>query len=235
MLYINENNSRESIMNKIIITLLVGILGLNIYGFVIKDHWSLQDVVTTSPKTSKSCANLNETETFSCLKSVADDGVANGNDLMLLGQLYLYGMGTEVDMNQALSMFEKSVVADQNSDAMRLLGDQYVGNDLLSAKYWYARATQNGDVDASMKLAKIYRYGAEKEQDPEAAFALYKFVADKGSLDAQYELALMYATGTGIEPNVDRSIFMLERPCKQGHAPSCELLTQIQALKANVQ
>lgn len=218
-------------MNKIIVGLLVGILGINIYGFFVKDLDLL--VIEDPVKTSESCANLNENETFSCLKEVELAGSANGNDLMLLGQLYLYGMGTEIDMPKAKGMFEKSIVADQNSEAMRLLGDLSLKDDILSAKYWYTRAAKNNDLDAAMKLANIYRYGHEKDLDPEVALVLYKQVADSGSLAAQYEMALMYATGEGVTPNIDRSIFMLERPCEQGHAPSCDLLKQIQTLKAN--
>lgn len=175
-------------MNKIIVGLLVGILGINIYGFFLKDSDLL--VMEAPIKTSESCANLNEGDTFSCLKDVEVAGAATGNDLMLLGQLYLYGMGTEIDFPMAKSMFEKSIVTDQNSDAMRLLGDLSLQEDILSAKYWYTRAAKNGDLEAAMKLANIYRYGHEKDLDPEAAMVLYKQVADGGSLVAQYEMAL---------------------------------------------
>lgn len=218
-------------MNKIIVGLLVGILGINIYGVFFKDLGSLGFDVPS--KTSESCVNLSEIETFSCLKEVEALGYSTGNDLMLLGQLYLYGVGTETDINQAREMFEKSVVTDQNSYAMRFLGDLAVKNDLLSAKYWYTRAAQKNDLDAAIKLASIYRYGNEKDLYPEAALLLYKQVADSGSLEAQYEVALMYAMGEGVEPNIDRSIFILEGTCDQGHALSCELLQQIQILRAN--
>ena len=219
-------------MNKIIVGLLIGILGVNIYGFFLKDLDTLGFNIPSN-KTSKSCINLSEIETFSCLKEVEVLGYSTGNDLMLLGQLYLYGIGTEIDINQAKAMFEKSVVTDQNINAMHFLGDLAVKKDLLSAKYWYTRAAQKNDLDAAIKLASIYRYGNEKDLDPEAALLLYKQVADSGSLDAHYELALMYAMGEGVEPNIDRSIFILEGTCDQVHALSCELLQQIQRLKAN--
>lgn len=217
-------------MNRIIVALLVLVLGINIYGFFLKDSDLLMnnDLVI---KTSESCANLNEVDTFSCLKEIELEGNANGNDLMLLGQLHRYGMGTIVDLPKAISLFEKSVVADQNSDAMRLLGDIFVNNDLVSAKYWYARAAKNSDIESTIKLANIYRYGKEKDLNPEEALRLYKKAADLGSLDAQYEAALMYAMGVGISPNLDRSIFMFEGLCDKNHADSCALQSKILELK----
>ncbi len=218
-------------MNKIIIGLLVGILSINIYGFVFKDSSFLE--LDVPRKTFEDCVNLNEVETFSCLKELEALGYSTGNDLMLLGQLYLYGIGTEIDVNQARDMFEKSVIVDQNINAMRLLGDLAVNNDLLSAKYWYSRASQKNDLDAAAKLASIYRYGDEKDLDLDAALLLYKQIADSGSLDAHYEIALMYATGEGVEPNISQSLFMLGGSCEKGHALSCDLLQQIQRLRAN--
>lgn len=229
--YINDIYWRDEMMNKIIIGLLVGILGINIYGFFLKDLDLL--VINERVKTSESCANLNDEATFSCLKAVEVAGSATGNDLMLLGQFYLYGIGIDIDTAQARGMFERSVTIDKNSNSMRLLGDLSMEEDLLSAKYWYSRAAESNDLDAAIKLASIYRYGNDKDLDSEAALLLYKQVADSGSLAAQYELALMYAMGEGVEPNIDRSIFMLEITCDKEHVPSCELLQQIQRLKAN--
>lgn len=219
-------------MNRIIVALLVLVLGINIYGFFLKDSDLLMNN-DLAVMTSESCINLNEVETFSCLKEIELQGNANGNDLMLLGQLHRYGMGTIVDLPQAILMFEKSVVADQNSDAMRLLGDIFVNNDndLVSAKYWYARAAKNNDIESAIKLANIYRYGKEKDVNPEEALRLYKKAADLGSLDAQYEAALMYAMGVGISPNLDRSIFMFEGLCDKNHADSCALQSKILELK----
>lgn len=219
-------------MNKTILTLLVAILGLNIFEFYLKDHLDLS-FEKPPLKDSTSCVNLNEKETFSCLETVVAEGEVKGNDLFLLGQMYLYGMGTNSDAVNAVKLLERSAVEFENDEAMVMLGNLTIEQDPLAGKYWYSRAAKQNNLEGQLKLANIYRHGNEKEQNPELAIDLYKAAANQGSLDAQYELALMYAMGVGVKPNLDRSIFMLEMPCDRGHAESCALLSKIQELKRN--
>lgn len=215
-----------------ILALLVAILGLNIFDIFLKDNLDL--TFEKAPlKDSTSCVNLNERETFACIDEVITLGTADGNDLYLLGQMYLYGMGTDVDAHKGRQLLERSAVEFENDEAMVILGNLSVNNDLLAAKYWYSRAAKQDNLEGQLKLANIYRHGAEKDQEPELAVELYKSASNQGSLDAQYELALMYAMGVGVEPNLDRSLFMLEAPCDRGHADSCALLKKIQELKRN--
>lgn len=228
--FIVEN---REMMNKSILVLLLSILGLNIFDIFIKDNIDLTFAEEAPLKDSKSCVNLDEKGTFSCLSEVVTLGTADGNDLLLLGQMYLYGMGVNADSEKAISLFETSAIDKNNDEAMALLGDLHVKTDMLAAKYWYARSAKSANLDAQLKLANIYRHGAEVDQNPAAAFELYKEAASKGSFDAQYELALMYAMGIAVEPNLDRSLFMLEAPCDRGHAESCALLSKIQELKRN--
>lgn len=219
-------------MNKSILVLLLSILCLNIFDIFIKDNLDLTFPMMPL-KDSTSCVNLNEKETFACLNEVITAGTANGNDFVLLGQMYLYGMGTEANLSKGIVLLERSAVEFNNDEAMVLLGNLAVNRDLLSAKYWYARAANNRNLEAELKLANIYRYGSEKDQAPELAFELYKAAANQGSLEAQYEQALMYAMGIAVTPNLDRSLFMLEAPCDRGHAESCALIEKIQELKRN--
>lgn len=216
-------------MNKSILILLISLLSLSIYDIFVKDR--LDFSTPAAMKDSKSCVNLNEKETFSCLTAVHNAGNATGNDLFILGQMYLQGIGTEQDTDSAIKLLELNAIEHNTTDAMVLLGDLVINNDPLSATYWYSRAANNNDPSAQLKLAQIYRYGEESMQNPALAFELYKAATNAGSLTAQYELALMYAMGIGTTPNLDRSLFMLEKPCDQGHQESCALLNKIQELR----
>lgn len=221
-------------MNKSILILLVTILCLNIFGIFLKDNLDLNFTFETSPLIdSTSCVNLNEEKTLSCLEEVTTSGSTSGNDFFLLGQMYLYGMGAEANSAKGIHLLERSAIEFDYDEAMVLLGNLSVNSDLLSAKYWYARAAKNNNIEGQLKLANIYRHGTQKDQDLESAFELYKAAANQGSLVAQYELALMYAMGIGVSPNLDRSIFMLEAPCDRGHTESCALINKIQELKRN--
>lgn len=218
-------------MNKSILVLLISILGLNIFDLFIKDRLDFPFLEAPLLKDSTTCINLDEKRTFDCLTEVMTLGTADGNDLLLLGQMHLYGLGTEVNSEQAITLLETGAITKENVEAMILLGDLYLKTEMLTSKYWYTRAAKNGSLDAQLRLAQIYRYGAAQDQNPQLAFDLYKMAANQGSLDAQYELALMYAMGIGTDPHLDRSLFMLEAPCDLGHKESCALFQKIQELK----
>lgn len=178
---------------------------------------------------SKSCVGLTNEETFSCIAEVADGQAVNGNDLFVLGQLYLYGVGTEVNGEKAVKALERSAFEFDNVDAMVLLGNLLIDNDRLAGKYWYSQAAQRKSLEGLLNLANIYRY-SEEDQNPVQAFNLYQVAANAGSVQAQYELALIYAMGLGIDPDIERSLQILEIPCGNGHEDSCALLNQIQEL-----
>ena len=220
-------------MNRWIISLLVIILGINVYGTFLQDvdfrQWLPQQ---EGEKASHRCVDLPEKETFQCLNNVYKAGQADAEDLLLIGQLHLAGLGTEQNLTESAKFFEKSVAEGHNPDAMRFLGDLYVREDLLAAKYWYHRAARMGNLEAQLKLANIYRYGEEKEQDAPKALELYRAASLQGSVEGSYEMALMYGFGIGVEPDLDRTLFILESPCAKGHQESCELKAQIEQLRS---
>lgn len=224
-------------MKKIVSMVLLFLVG-NVAGYFLKEYVDLYHPHLTlkggqlkeAPiKDSKSCVGLTNEETFSCIVEVADSKAVNGNDLFVLGQLYLYGLGTEVSGEKAVKSLERSAFEFDNVDAMVLLGNLLIDNDRLAGKYWYSQAAQRGSLEGLLSLANIYRY-SETDQNPTLAFNLYQVAANQGSAQAQYELALIYAMGLGVDPNIDRSLQILEIPCGNGHEESCALLNQIQEL-----
>lgn len=225
------------VMKKIVIILFVFIIG-GILGYFLKEYVDLYhphlalkggQLKEAPIKDSKSCVGLTNEETFSCIVEVADGKAVNGNDLFVLGQLYLYGLGTEVSGEKAVKSLERSAFEFDNVDAMILLGSLLVDNDRLAGKYWYSQAAQRGNLEGVLNLANIYRY-SEMDQNPALAFNLYQVAANQGSAQAQYELALIYAMGFGVDPDIERSLQILEIPCGNGHEDSCALLNQIQEL-----
>lgn len=170
---------------------------------------------------------LTNEETFSCIVEVADSKAVNGNDLFVLGQLYLYGLGTEVSGKKAVKSLERSAFEFDNVDAMILLGNLLVDNDRLAGKYWYSQAAQRGSLEGVLNLANIYRY-SETDQNPALAFNLYQVAANQGSAQAQYELALINAMGFGVDPDIERSLQILKASCGNGYEDSCVLLSRIQ-------
>ena len=213
--------------------LLVFVTG-SISGYFVKDyvdlHYRNLTVNDVTLKDSKSCVGLSNEETFSCLIEVANTSLVTGNDLFVLGQLYLYGYGTEINGEKAVGALERSAFEFDNVDAMVLLGNLFIDTDRLAGKYWYSQAAQRGSLEGQLRLANIYRY-SEEDQNPALAFNLYQAAANQGVAQAQYELALIYAMGFGVNPDIDKAIQILEIPCSNGYEDGCILLNRIQELR----
>ena len=59
------------------------------------------------------------------------------------------------------------------------------------------------------------------------AFELYQKAANLGNGNAQYNLALIYESGNGIEKNIDKAIYWYEKSAKQGHQNSQKQLEKL--------
>lgn len=223
-------------MNRVILAMLVVILGLNIFMVVdqqkkLAGSLLMPEIEVVEVIDSSHCVDLNEEETLQCLENVIAQGNYTGNDLFVLGQLYLYGFGTEANGEKAVKALERAAFEFDNVDAMILLGNLFVDNDRLAGKYWYSQASQKGSLEGQLRLANIYRY-SEADQNLALALNLYQAAANQGSAQAQYELALIYAMGIGVDPNIDHAVQILESTCDQKHENSCVLLNRIKELQA---
>ena len=127
---------------------------------------------------------------------VVDLGDQNG--LLYLGYAYLNGDG---DITQdpvlAFDCFMKSA-SQGNAAAENMLGVSYENGegtelDEELALYWYQEAAKHNNPNAQNNLANCYKYGwLGLDIDPEKAFELYKKAAEKGIVDAMFEVAEFY-------------------------------------------
>lgn len=69
--------------------------------------------------------------------------------------------------------------------------------DGSKAAYWWQKASDSGDINATAYLADLYEEGDGVLQDYEKAFRLRRLAASKGQIDAMYGLGLMYAQSRG--------------------------------------
>lgn len=78
-----------------------------------------------------------------------------------------------------------------------------------------------GDHCAELSLARAYFLGDEKlERDPNKALVLAQKSATSGLATAQYELALMYMGGGGIDADYKEVIRWLTESSDQGYIPA---------------
>jgi TPR repeat protein len=58
------------------------------------------------------------------------------------------------------------------------------------------------------------------ERDPEQAARWYQLAADKGHVEAQYNLSLLYAAGKGVPRDEEKALGWVRAAASQGYAPA---------------
>jgi TPR repeat protein len=146
-----------------------------------------------------------------------------GNELaqLNLGVAYDNGLGVQQDFAEAANLYRLSALQG-NADAQMNLGDMYrygrgVKKDGLEAAKWYHAAIDNGLLSALIKLADLYLEGGLRfKSDPAQGVQLLKDAAEKGSVDAEFELAERYENGQGVEKDKDEAINWYKRAALHG-------------------
>jgi len=139
---------------------------------------------------------------------------------MELADLYLKGHGVERNLQKAQELLRP--VAEQNfSEAQYLLGVTYITPgiggtlDLKRAKFWLNKAMLQGHEEAgiAMQLAKSFPDDAKL-----IPLNLLQKSADRGNINAQYNLSLRYRYGHGgVVKDEEAGLAMLEKVANQGH------------------
>ena len=79
-------------------------------------------------------------------------------------------------------------------------------------------AAEEGDVDALVNLAQLYRLGLGVNQDDTKAFELYEKAAQQGSDDAQVNVAFQLLMGKGIDQDREGAANWFAKAADQGNA-----------------
>ncbi|WP_300804683.1 tetratricopeptide repeat protein, partial [uncultured Duncaniella sp.] len=86
-----------------------------------------------------------------------------------------------------------------------------------TARKWYRKGADVGEITAILKLAECYKNGIGGEQDYEKAMLEYRHIAERingrgfkhqtvGIGTALYELGDMYLNGLGVQPDLKKAI-----------------------------
>lgn len=159
-------------------------------------------------------------------KSAATD---NGQALVLLGQLYLYGAaGLAPDPAQGVALLTRAARGD-SVPAMLLLGKLYqsgqgVPQDPASAARLFQKAADAGDASAAFELSKHLSRGLGVDQDNTKALAYLSAAANAGLPEAELFLGLGYMTGQGVPLDKAAGIDWLLRAANGGNPMAQRLL-----------
>jgi TPR repeat protein len=154
-----------------------------------------------------------------------------GNDTAKasLGMMYMSGYGVEKDLSKAIELINESA-ARGNPFGQFYLGllykeGQVVEKDMVKAIEFLSKSGNQGNYEAQFILAGIFSQGLDGvQQNFELAARLLESVASAGNPQAQFNLALFYLNGNGVEKNTQKAIEWARKSADQGHANAKRLL-----------
>lgn len=161
-------------------------------------------------------------EEFSALLSRAESGEAEAQ--------YLMGAFYEREAEGKIAYFRDQIPSGSPNlraplniferDSRGIAQDEWD-----EARLWYEKAAGCGHADALYALSTIYLQGLGVRVHLEKGRALLAEAAEKGSLLAQYDLAMLYFHGYGlpdgvgyIKQNYEEAVLWLTKAAKQGDA-----------------
>ena len=94
---------------------------------------------------------------------------------------------------------------------------------------------EEGDEDMMQNLAMGYLYGDHGlDQNPEQAFYWFQKLSELENETAQYNLGLLYAKGFGVERNLEKAAFWMERAGENGDDDGASLAKKYLKMQENL-
>jgi hypothetical protein len=155
------------------------------------------------------------------------------------GVMYDSGKGTTMDKAKALYWYEKA--AEQgHANAQYNLGLLYTQgketeNSREKALYWFKKAAEQGHEQAKSRLefsedeellAEAQRAYDNKEF--KRSFQIILPLAEKGIMKAQLMVSGQYYFGEGVEKDLEKAVFWLEKAKENGSEDAKKILPQFQ-------
>jgi uncharacterized protein len=95
---------------------------------------------------------------------------------------------------------------------------EFVWNKYEKAAFWYEKASNNGVIEATRKLATIYLHGKGEPKDEKKALKLFEQAAKKGDAHSQYLLGLLLYDSMDIYSKDRPTLDWYLKAAKQEHA-----------------
>ena len=165
-------------------------------------------------------------EAFKCMKRATELKPDRARWWTVLGNMYIYGIGTGKDAKEAFRCYDKAIeLDDENTLALTGLAKCYrfgkgVIEDKRRAFELYEQAAELGDAEA-MNIVSVMLYNGEgTAQNDEQAFYWTKRAVDESNNDdaiAIENLAHYYLNGIGTAPNPYKAIELYEQAANLGN------------------
>ncbi|GBB93164.1 hypothetical protein RclHR1_02120016 [Rhizophagus clarus] len=139
----------------------------------------------------------------------------------LLGNFYYSGIGTDVNKQKAVELFQKATNLG-NSIAQYDLGNCYlygigVDTDYKKAFELFKKSAEGGYSEGIVQLGNCYENEIGTSTNKEKAFELYKEAAYLGSISGTDNLAYCYQFGTGTDISEKKAYELFKKAADLGY------------------
>lgn len=136
---------------------------------------------------------------------------------LLVGSFYELGKGTFQDAAEAALWYERSALQG-NDKAMNFIGNLSFKDKLYEkSAYWYTKATKLGNKNAMYTLGLYYLEGLIVEKNWARGSALIEQSAEKGLVDAQEKLGILYCIGgAGFSKDLTKASYWIKKAFVNG-------------------
>ncbi|HBF29162.1 SEL1-like repeat protein [Rhizobium sp.] len=150
---------------------------------------------------------------------------ASGNSTArhYLALQFLNGFGTEVNEERALKLFSAAAAKGYRASIEELakfyLDAAHPERDRGRGMRWLTALARMGDQKACRELERRYRHGIDVPADPVEAVTWLEKAALKGDVAAQFQMAVISATGGGeVEADYVQARMWFDAAADNGHA-----------------
>lgn len=146
--------------------------------------------------------------------SLAQIGANQGIEkcIGMLGLMYRYGWGTEIDLNKSYDYLSKSTQPRAYYElGFFYLDGEVVEQNVSKALELFEKGAEMGYSYAFNTLGSIYTIGKYIERDFCKAFQYYSKAADAGIVESYANLGFSYLDGTGTDRDIAKAIHYFEK------------------------
>lgn len=195
-----------------------------------KGVFSFMSVFDKKPKTEVKVESGPQETALEKLIRTAQEGDLNSQ--MSLGYMYLYGEdGVDVDYKKAFKYYK--MAADQNDNvAVNNLGSLYFSgigtprNPEVAAQM-FAKASELGNIEASVNLAFLYLSGQGVERNYRQAVNMFTKAAEADNPTASFMLGYAYFKGFVVKKDLRHAFELVRKGANAGYDDAQYVLAQM--------
>jgi TPR repeat protein len=147
--------------------------------------------------------------------------------MYVIGMMYRDGTNVDADVVQALEWF-KNAAQRGNSNAMVELSRIYsldkeftgIERNDIEAIRWIREAEKRNNPKALYTLGLMYEEGFPFDRSYEESFSYFKKAAYRGVLNAYVKMYIAYQYGKGVDPDLKKAIYWLNKIMKEAPTAS---------------